>query len=43
VFAAVCPAEGKAAALIMPICNTIAMNHHLARSAAKLPPMPMPG
>ena len=29
VFGAVCPAEGKAAALIMPICNTAAMNHHL--------------
>jgi len=30
VFGAVCPAAGKAAALIMPICNTLAMNHHLA-------------
>jgi hypothetical protein len=29
VFGAVCPSEGKAAALIMPICNTAAMNHHL--------------
>ena len=29
VFGAVCPSEGKAAALIMPICNTVAMNHHL--------------
>src|SRR5437879_10812912 len=29
VFGAVCPSEGKAAALIMPICNTLAMNHHL--------------
>jgi DDE superfamily endonuclease len=28
-FGAVCPSEGKAAALIMPICNTAAMNHHL--------------
>jgi DDE superfamily endonuclease len=28
VFGAVCPGEGKAAAVIMPICNTIAMNHH---------------
>ena len=25
-FGAVCPSEGKAAALIMPICNTAAMN-----------------
>lgn len=24
----VCPAQGKAAALIMPICDTRAMNHH---------------
>src|SRR6202007_1935272 len=30
VFGAVCPSEGKAAALIMPICNTAAMNHHLS-------------
>ena len=28
-FGAVCPSDGKAAALIMPICNTPAMNHHL--------------
>src|SRR3981189_625764 len=28
VFGAVCPLEGKAAALIMPICKTAAMNHH---------------
>jgi hypothetical protein len=30
VFGAVCPSAGKAAALIMPICNTFAMNHHLS-------------
>ena len=29
VFGAVCPSQGEAAALIMPICNTVAMNHHL--------------
>jgi hypothetical protein len=29
-FGAVCPVEGKAAALIMPVCNTAAMNHHLS-------------
>jgi hypothetical protein len=29
VFGAVCPSAGRAAALIMPICNTLAMNHHL--------------
>jgi hypothetical protein len=28
-FGAVCPSEGKAAALIMPICNILAANHHL--------------
>jgi hypothetical protein len=27
-FGAVCPSRRKAAALIMPICNTAAMNHH---------------
>ena len=31
-FGAVCPSEGKAAALIMPVCNTAAMNHHLSES-----------
>ena len=29
VFGAVCPAQGKAAVLILSICNTAAMNHHL--------------
>ncbi|TMJ67025.1 MAG: hypothetical protein E6G83_08750 [Alphaproteobacteria bacterium] len=36
-FGAVCPSQGKAAALIMPICNTAAMNplrSGLWRSAA---------
>ena len=28
VFGAVGPSEGEAAALIMPICNTTAINHH---------------
>jgi DDE superfamily endonuclease len=28
-FGAVCPSAGQAAAVIMPICNTLAMNHHL--------------
>ena len=41
-FGAVCPSEGKAAALIMPICNTAAMNHHLGEIRAKSPLMPMP-
>src|SRR5262249_38620587 len=30
IFGAVCPKEGKGAALIMPACNTEAMNLHLA-------------
>src|SRR6202140_730237 len=29
VFGAVWPSQGKAGGLIMPICNTAAMNHHL--------------
>jgi hypothetical protein len=35
-FGAVCPAEGKAAALIMPICNTLAMNHHLREISSQV-------
>jgi hypothetical protein len=41
VFGAVCPSQGKAAALIMPICNTAAMNHHLSEITARSPLMPM--
>jgi hypothetical protein len=36
VFGAVCPSEGKAAALIMPICNTLAMNHHLSEISSQV-------
>jgi len=36
VFGAVCPSEGKAAALIMPICNTAAMNHHLSEISSQV-------
>src|SRR3981189_1129340 len=36
VFGAVCPSEGKAAALIMPICNTAAMNHHLCEISSQV-------
>src|SRR6267154_5055216 len=36
VFGAVCPSEGKAAALIMPICNTLAMNHHLSEISSQI-------
>ena len=35
-FGAVCPAEAKAAGLIMPICNTLAMNHHLNEISRQL-------
>jgi putative transposase len=36
VFAAVCPADGKAAAVIMPVCNTVAMNHHLREISSQV-------
>src|SRR3979490_371355 len=36
VFGAVCPSAGKAAALIMPICNTAAMNHHLCEISSQV-------
>ena len=36
VFGAVCPSQGKAAALIMPICNTTAMNHHLSEISSQI-------
>jgi hypothetical protein len=38
VFGAVCPSQGKAAALIMPICNTAAMNHHLGEISSQVAP-----
>lgn len=30
IFGAICPAEGKAAGLVLPFCNTATMNLHLA-------------
>ena len=36
VFGAVCPSVGKAAALIMPICNTVAMTHHLREISSQV-------
>ena len=33
---AVCPSVGKAAALIMPVCNTAAMNHHLSEISGQV-------
>jgi hypothetical protein len=38
IFGAVCPKEDKGAALIMPACNTEAMNLHLAEIAATVAP-----
>src|ERR1700730_2086151 len=35
-FGAVCPSQGKAAALIMPLCNTAAMNHHLCEISSQV-------
>ena len=35
-FGAVCPSQGKAAALIMPVCNTTAMNHHLSEISSQV-------
>src|ERR1700747_1590898 len=42
IFGAVCPKEGKGAALIMPACNTEAMNLHLAEIAATVAPAAQP-
>jgi hypothetical protein len=36
VFSAVCPSKGKATALIMPICNSAAMNHHLSEISSQV-------
>ena len=38
IFGAICPMEGKAAGLVMPWCNTEAMNHQLAEIAARVAP-----
>ena len=42
IFGAICPKEGKGAALILPACNTEAMNLHLAEIARPLRPAPTP-
>ena len=36
IFGAICPAEGKAAGLVLPWCNTEAMNLHLAEISARV-------
>ena len=38
IFGAICPAEGKAAGLVLPWCNTEAMNLHLAEISAGVAP-----
>ena len=38
IFSAVCPQEGKGAALILPFYNTAAMNLHLAEVSAMVSP-----
>ena len=38
IFGAICPKEGKGAALIMPRCHTEAMNLHLAEIATQVAP-----
>jgi len=37
ILSAICPLHGKAAGLILPECNTAAMNLHLAEIAAVAP------
>src|ERR1039458_5255610 len=38
IFGAICPKEGKGAALVMPRCNTETMNLHLAEIAMEVAP-----
>ena len=38
IFGAICPKEGKGAALVMPRCNTESMNLHLAEIATQIAP-----
>jgi transposase len=38
IFGAICPKEGKGAALVLPACNTEAMNLHLAEIATEVAP-----
>src|SRR5476651_2159073 len=38
IFGAICPKQGKGAALILPFCNTDAMNLHLAEIAKAVAP-----
>src|SRR4029077_731916 len=38
IFGAICPKEGKAVGLILPWCNTVMMNLHLAAISADVAP-----
>jgi DDE superfamily endonuclease len=38
IFGAICPKEGKGAALVLPTCNTEAMSLHLAEIANEIAP-----
>ena len=38
IFGAICPAQGKAAGLVLPFCNIIAMNLHLAEISQAVAP-----
>ena len=38
IFGAICPKDGKGAALVMPRCNTEAVNLHLAEIATQIAP-----
>jgi hypothetical protein len=38
IFGAICPKDGKGAALVLPHCNTLAMNLHLAEISTAIAP-----
>jgi hypothetical protein len=38
IFGAICPKDGKGAALVLPTCNTEAMNLHLTEIATEIAP-----
>ena len=38
IFGAICPKEGKGAALVLPACNSEAMNLHLAEISREIAP-----
>ena len=38
IFGAICPKEGKGAGLVLPVCDTFAMNLHLAEIAKNVAP-----